>query len=133
MEIIVDSNIIVSAILFPNSIVAKVFNFILDNHALVLCNYILKEVEDVFLEKFPHKINEMKRFIGGIEYRQFDLGEMNISLYPKTRDIDDFPILVAAIKSNVDILITGDKDFDEIIISRPKIMKPRKFADEYMN
>jgi hypothetical protein len=30
MEIMVDSNIIVSSILFPNSIVAKVFDFILD-------------------------------------------------------------------------------------------------------
>jgi predicted nucleic acid-binding protein len=75
----------------------------------------------------------MKKFIGGIKYRQFDLGEMNISLYPKIRDIDDFPILAAAIESNVDILITGDKDFDEIIIDRPRIMKPRKFADEYIN
>jgi predicted nucleic acid-binding protein len=58
---------------------------------------------------------------------------MNTSLYPKIRDIDDFPVLVAAIESNVDILITGDKDFDEIKIDRPRIMKPRKFADEYMN
>jgi hypothetical protein len=30
MEIMVDSNIIVSAILFPNSVVETVFNFILD-------------------------------------------------------------------------------------------------------
>ncbi|MDR1030795.1 MAG: PIN domain-containing protein [Treponema sp.] len=96
-------------------------------------NYILKEVENVFLEKFPHKTNEIKKFIGGIKYRKFDLGEMNISLYPKIRDISDFPILVAAIESNVDILITGDKDFDEITIDRPMIMKPRKFIDEYMN
>jgi predicted nucleic acid-binding protein len=41
--------------------------------------------------------------------------------------------LAAAIESNVDILITGDKDFDEIIIDRPKIMKPGKFVDEYIN
>jgi putative PIN family toxin of toxin-antitoxin system len=133
MEIMVDSNIIVSAILFPNSIVAKVFNFILDNHALVLCDYIITEVENVFLEKFPHKTDVMKKFIGGIKYRQFDLGEMNISIYPKIRDINDFPILAAAVESNVDILITGDKDFDEIKIDRPKIMKPRKFVDKYMN
>jgi putative PIN family toxin of toxin-antitoxin system len=132
MEIIVDSNIIVSAILFPNSIVAKVFDTILDNHTLVLSKYIIKEVENVFIEKFSHKINEMKRFIGRIKYRQFDLDEMNISRYPKIRDINDFPILAIAIESNVDILMTGDKDFDEIIIDKPRIMKPRKFADEYM-
>jgi putative PIN family toxin of toxin-antitoxin system len=133
MEIMVDSNIIVSAILFPNSIVAKVFNFILDNHTLVLCDYISNEVENVFLGKFPHKMNEMKKFIGRLKYRQFNLEKANISVYPKIRDIDDFPVLIAAIESNADILITGDKDFDEIRIDKPIIMKPRKFADEYMN
>jgi predicted nucleic acid-binding protein len=44
-----------------------------------------------------------------------------------------FPNSAAAIESNADILITGDKDFDEITIDRPMIMKPRKFADEYIN
>jgi putative PIN family toxin of toxin-antitoxin system len=133
MEIMVDSNIIISAILFPNTIVSKVFDFILDNHTLVLCDYIIKEVENVFLEKFPHKVNEMKKFIGKITYRRFDIDAMNISKYPKIRDIDDFPILVAAIESNVNILITGDKDFDEITIEKPIIMKPKRFVDEYMN
>jgi hypothetical protein len=30
------------------------------------------------------------------------------------------------------LLITGDKDFDEVIVDRPRIMKPRKFIDEYI-
>jgi putative PIN family toxin of toxin-antitoxin system len=133
MEIVVDSNIIVSAILFPTSIVAKVFAFVLENHTLVLCDYIVSEIENVFLKKFPHKINEMEKFIGKIKYRKFDLDEMDISKYPPIRDIDDFPILVAAIESNADMLITGDKDFDEIKINKPIIVKPRDFADKFMN
>jgi predicted nucleic acid-binding protein len=40
--------------------------------------------------------------------------------------------LANAIESKVDILITGDKDFDEIIIERPKIINPRKYIDEYI-
>ena len=128
-----DSNIIVSAILFPNSIVSKVFNHILDNNTLVLCDYIIKEVENVFLEKFPHRVSEMKTFIGRIKYRKFGSEKKSISIYPKIRDINDFPVLVMAIESNVDLLITGDKDFDGITIDRPRIMKPRKYIDEYMN
>jgi predicted nucleic acid-binding protein len=38
-----------------------------------------------------------------------------------------------AIESNVDVLITGDKDFGEIIIDRPMIMTPRNFIDKFMN
>jgi putative PIN family toxin of toxin-antitoxin system len=133
MEIMTDSNIIVSAILFPKSLVSRVFDHVLDNNTLVLCDYIIKEVENVFLGKFPHKINEMRKFMEKIKYKLVDLNKNDISKYPNIRDANDFPILIAAIESTVDILITGDKDFDEIIIERPRIMKPRQFMDEYMN
>jgi hypothetical protein len=36
----------------------------------VLCDYIIKEVENVFLEKFPHRVNEMKTFNGRQEIIQ---------------------------------------------------------------
>jgi putative PIN family toxin of toxin-antitoxin system len=133
MEIMADSNIIVSAILFPKSNVAKVLEYIFDNHTLVLCDYIINEVKNVFLDKFPYRIDEMEIFINRIKYKLVKLEEMNISKYPKIRDVNDFPVLSTAIESNVDILITGDKDFDEIMIDKPKIIKPRIFMDEYMN
>jgi predicted nucleic acid-binding protein len=113
--------------------VARSFDYILDNYTLVLCKYIIKEVENVFLEKFPYRINEMKRFMGRISYKLFELEEKTRTTYPEIRDIDDFPVLVNAIESNVDILITGDKDFDEILLKKPLIMKPRKFIDEYIS
>jgi predicted nucleic acid-binding protein len=42
------------------------------------------------------------------------------------------PLLVNAIESNVDILVTGDKDFEEIIIKKPEIMKPRNYIEKHM-
>jgi len=52
MRIMVDANIIVSTILFPNSIVAKSFQHLIDNYDLVLSEYTIEEVEDVFNEKY---------------------------------------------------------------------------------
>jgi predicted nucleic acid-binding protein len=49
------------------------------------------------------------------------------------KDIKDLPVLVAAIEAQVDILITGDTDFDDVKIDKPRIMKPRQFQDEYIN
>jgi len=44
-----------------------------------------------------------------------------------------FPALLAcAIETKVNLLVTGDKDFDEIIVETPKIMKPRKYIKEYI-
>jgi putative PIN family toxin of toxin-antitoxin system len=128
----VDANIIVSAILFPKSIIANVFKHLVDNYSLVLSKYTVYEVEDVFNEKFPNRLAEMKDFLQKIPYELFTLNKINNKKYPNIRDIDDLPVLANAIESKVDLLITGDRDFDDVMIERPKIIKPRKYIDEYM-
>ena len=104
----------------------------IDNHDLILCKYTIDEIEDVFNEKFPHRLSEMKEFIRKIPHEFFVLSKIDDKKYPNLRDNDDLPVLANAIESKVDILITGDKDFDDISIKRPKIIKPRKYIDEYM-
>ena len=47
----------------------------------------------------------------------------------KIRDMKDQPILNAAITSNVDIIITGDKDFLSLDIKRPKCMTAAEFLE----
>jgi len=131
IRVMVDANIIVSAVLFPDSIVAKAFSHLIDNHTLVLSKYTLREVEEVFDEKFPHKIIELKEFIRKTPHELFENSNHKHKTYPNIRDIDDMPVLINAIESDVDLLITGDKDFDDVIIERPKIIKPRRYIDEY--
>ena len=45
------------------------------------------------------------------------------------RDSNDLPILVSAIISDSDILITGDKDFEDISIKKPLIFTPNQYYD----
>ncbi len=40
-------------------------------------------------------------------------------------------VLHTAIITDVDILITGDKDFKDIEIERPEILTPKEFLDKY--
>ncbi len=49
------------------------------------------------------------------------------------RDIKDSPILVTAIIENVDIFITGDKDFHVLDIEQPEIMTMMDFLEKYNN
>ena len=132
MRIMVDANIIVSAILFPKSIIAKSFIHLIDNFNLTLCKYTLDEIENVFNKKFPHKSAEMKRFLRKTPYELFILNNIDSKKYPDIRDPDDIPVLANAIESKVDLLLTGDKDFNDVIIERPKIINPREYFDEYM-
>ena len=49
----------------------------------------------------------------------------------KIRDDNDYIILHTAIMENVDIFITGDKDFYEIDIDKPKIISVSEFLKNY--
>lgn len=127
----VDANIIISTILFPQSIISETVKHIISYDTLVLCQYTIDEINEVFRKKFPHRINEMKIFMEKLPYKLFSLSKIVDRKYPKIRDIDDLPVLANAIEANVDILITGDKDFDDVIIKKPRILKPREYLDGY--
>lgn len=51
----------------------------------------------------------------------------------KIRDINDYPVLYTAIIENIDIFITGDKDFSDVDIEMPKIMTLIEFMEEYVD
>ena len=44
MRVMVDANIIISAGLFPESMVGKTLEYIVKNESLVLCKYTLEEL-----------------------------------------------------------------------------------------
>ena len=52
-----------------------------------------------------------------------------ISLESQIRNINNRPILRAAIIAKADILLTGDKDFLEFGIKYPKILTPTEFLE----
>jgi predicted nucleic acid-binding protein len=76
--------------------------------------------------------SNLRKFIKRLKYELVDVEIINYKKYPNIRDIDDLPVLANAIESKVDLLITGDKDFDDVMIDKPKILKPRMYLDEYM-
>ena len=45
------------------------------------------------------------------------------------RQVNDRPILRAAIEANADVLLTGDKDFLESGLKNPIIMTPAEFLE----
>lgn len=41
-------------------------------------------------------------------------------------------MLYTAIMEDVDVLVTGDKDFSDIDVERPKIMTPAEFMEQFI-
>lgn len=47
------------------------------------------------------------------------------------RDINDYPVLYTAIIEDIDILLTGDKDFLDIKIEKPDILTPAMYLKRF--
>ena len=118
MRIMVDTNIIVSLVVFNNEQLMSIFVNISKNHKLILSSYIIEETFTVFNYNY-----ELIYY-----YPFFSKYESNI----KIRDKNDVPILTSALIAKADILITGDKDFDGIYIKGLNIMTLREFYDKYV-
>ena len=128
MRVMIDTNIFISSILFPNSLPAKVVEEVLYKHKLVLCSQIIEELHEVFNRKFRNKTKNLEIFLSCLSY-ELAYTPLKISKeeYPEIRDEKDLPILVSSIISDVDYFITGDKDFFDVEIERPEIILANEF------
>ncbi len=133
MRIMLDTNILISAGLFPNSRLSSVVMDIADQHNLVLSSRIIEELQRVFAQKFPQKKAVLDQFLCTLSYEvSYTPSEIDKGAYPAIRDEKDYPILASSIIANVDVLITGDKDFAEVETERPEIMTITEFERKYM-
>lgn len=125
MRIMIDTNILISAALFPNGKVSQaLFKVLSFPYKPVLCDYIIDEFHRKFEEKFPKHKKDFESFISSLQnsVEIVQTPKSENSEENKIRDVKDRPILRAAIAANVDYLLTGDKDFLESNVSSPKII-----------
>ena len=132
MRIMIDTNILISIIFFPSVRMNEVKTKLSKDHRIVICSYVIDELKTVTSRKFPHKLKVLDEFFTQLPFELVYTPEFyQMEGMPDIRDDKDKPILASAIIENVDILITGDKDFDDIEIDRPEILTPSEFLDRY--
>ncbi|MGN0339409.1 MAG: putative toxin-antitoxin system toxin component, PIN family [Lachnospira sp.] len=131
MRILIDTNILISAALNSNGTPYQAFVKAVSypNHGIV-CEQNIDEMRRIFNRKFPDKIYALEAFLS--------LAMLTLEVVPtpveecclekKIRDINDRPILRAAVKARADVLLTGDKDFLEADIDNPVIVSAADFV-----
>ena len=124
MRIMADTNILISALLFPASLPAKVLLHIASNHDLVLCDHIIAEIRDVVSRKRPDLLGDIDVLLAQLPY---DLVIAPQEPSKLMQDPKDQPILNAAIMAGVDIIVSGDKHFLKLELERPKTISPANF------
>lgn len=127
-----DTNVIISFILFNNERMNLFFNYLLKNDTWVISNIIIDELKEVFNKKFPNKIDVLNTFLKDIEAEEIIVKNVENKKLFRIRDEKDYDVLYAAIVSKVDLFITGDEDFKEVDIEAPKIMTIKDYILKYI-
>lgn len=133
MRIMLDTNILVSALLFPSERMDRMMECISSAHNLVLSSFVVDELKDVVAEKFPTKTAVVDRFLSKANYEfVYTPEEIPEGLF-EIRDADDYPVLYSAVTEDIDILITGDNDFAAVEVEKPVICTPAVFMERFSN
>ena len=132
MKVMIDTNIFISAALFPNGrVAAALMKALLPPYEPVVCDYVVDELHRKFKEKFTEKTPALERFLAQaltiIEVVETPKEASQVET--KIRDPKDRPILRAALNIGADLFLTGDKDFLESSVTDPRIVSVKQFME----
>ena len=132
MRVMIDTNIFISAALFPKGRTAEaLYKALMPPFQPVVCDYVVDELHRKFQEKFPDRTVELEAFL----YTALPASEMTETpketneAEARIRDPKDRPILRAALNAGVDLFLTGDKDFLESSVEDPRIISVAAFLE----
>ena len=100
MRVLIDTNILFSALLFPGSKPAAALLHVADHHEMVLCDRNIAEIRDILQRKAPKYLPDAEVL----------LAEMSYELI-------------------LDIILTGDKDFLSLDMDHPKCMTASEYLE----
>ena len=129
MRILVDTNVLISAIVFGGTARALLLDLLQNKQQLFVSSYIDQEFHDKIQEKWGDKSERIYKF-----YRQMDFIfiESTAEKLGDLRDKKDIPVLSDAIFHQIDVILTGDRDFLEADLDKPIVMSPA-MMNEYIN
>ena len=127
MRILVDTNILFSALLFPHSKPAQALLYAVDHHEIVLCDRNITELRDILKRKAPKYLPDAEVLIAELPYELIPAVDHAEKLI---RDAKDQPILNAATVADVDAILTGDKDFLSLEMEHPRCLTAAQFLEE---
>ena len=131
MRVMIDTNVLISALLFPSQQMTALIYKITTEHQLILSSYVIDELMNVTTRKFKNKIEAVDLFLSQLPYELvYTPKRLKQGLF-EIRDEKDYPVLYSSIIEDVDIFITGDKDFDGLGLDKPEIITPAIFLEKH--
>lgn len=127
----VDTNVLISLLVFSSKKMNQMMECIFMEHQLVLSSYIVEELKDVVRRKFPDKVGVVDALLAKMNYEYVYTPDILDETLFEIRDVKDYPVLYTAVLEDVDILVTGDNDFSDVDVDKPEILTPAEFVERY--
>ncbi|NNN20407.1 MAG: putative toxin-antitoxin system toxin component, PIN family [Acidimicrobiales bacterium] len=131
LRAIADTNILVSAICYPNGICARLITMAIEGKwQLVTSPLILDELDEVLKrDKFRRfvEIGLSQRFVSNIAILADIINDPTESTVGVTRDPKEDFLIALTYNSPVEIIISGDKDLLELKLNEILVYSPTEF------
>ena len=126
MKILLDTNILISAFVFGGKVRKLLYLMAELEWKICVSEYVEKEFRKKLNEKWVERSEKIYS-----EYEKLNLIRLESTdkILGSLRDDKDVPVLSDAIFHEVDILLTGDKDFLEFDIDTPLIISPTELLN----
>lgn len=132
MRIFLDTNVLISAALFPKSTPYYAFvKAVSSPNVAMISDVVVEEMHRTFNRKFPKRLHTLDAFLS-MASSILEIVNTPNEIRPEEaliRDEKDRPVLRAAITHKADVFLTGDKDFLESSVMNPKMVSPGDFLE----
>jgi len=129
MRVFLDTNVIVSAVT-TRGLCADVFRTVLAEHELVTSPRVLQEARRILKSKFSVPDVLINEYLELIEEGAIVAHPMDLAV-PGIKDKNDIEIVAAAVAAGAQVLVTGDREVQDIkSIRKVRILSPRSFWEQ---
>ena len=126
MRILIDTNVLVSAFVFGGKAGALMNMLFESSHELLVSDYVDAEFKAILEMKWKEKSEKVYSLYHKLPFVFCGSSPIQTG---NLRDAKDIPVLSDALFHNVDMILSGDKDFIEAKLERPLVMSPAMFYD----
>ena len=121
MKIMLDTNVLISALIFGGRSSRLLKRLFASEHELYVSDYVDQEFKAKLEIKWPDKAQQVYELYHIID---FHFCESTMEQMGNLRDVKDIPVLSDALYHKMDMILTGDKDFLEANLDKPLIFSP---------
>ena len=132
MRVILDTNVLLSALIFHSATLTRTIEFASSRgNRLLLSTYVIDEAREVVSRKWPTRLPALDDLFQELDFETINTPiTMDTTLF-EIRDPMDYPVLYSAIIGSADIFVTGDKDFLDVHVQHIRILTPSEYVELY--